>query len=114
MLMIDAWGGCGTIELTLRVTEGFFIQHIGTADIRLHGICNICSIFAGDFGLIQCSDLQTGYSFTKNYGTNDCYVKASQYLEATVGSVGNIYYTGHPNTVTTYIYGSGAVLPMKK
>jgi hypothetical protein len=109
-LMIDTWGGCGTIDLTVKVNEGFFITHLGTADIRLHGICNISSVFAGDYGLIQCSGLETGYSYAKNYGSNDCYVKASKYLQATIGSVGNIYYLGEPDSLQTYIYGSGAVL----
>lgn len=114
LLMIDTWGGCGTIDLTVKVNEGFFISHLGTADIRLRGVCNICSIYAGGYGLVQCSGLETGYAYAKNYGTNDCYVKTSKYLEATIGSVGNIYYSGNPGTLLTYIYGTGAVLPAGK
>jgi len=114
LLMIDTWGGCGTIELTLKANEGFFISHLGTADIRLHGICNICSIFNGDYGLIRCDALETGYNYAKNYGSNDCYVRTSRYLEATIGSVGNIYYAGTPDTVRTYNYGPGQVLPFGK
>jgi hypothetical protein len=113
-LNVSFWGGCGTIELTLNIWEGVFVQQMGTADIRLHGVCAICSIYAGDYGLFQCSDLESGYSFTKNFGTNDCYVKATHFLEATIGSIGNIYYAGNPDSLQTHIHGSGAVLPIVK
>jgi hypothetical protein len=109
LLKIDVWGGCGTIELTLNVYEGFFIQHLGTGDIRLHGICSISSVYAGDFGLIQCSDLETGYSFINNSGSNDCYIKASQYLDATINSIGDIYYLGTPDTIRTHFNGTGHI-----
>lgn len=112
LLALDVWGGCGTIDLELNLYEGFFIQHMGTADIRLRGNCSISSIYAGDYGPVRCDELQTGYTFINNYSSNDCYVRASQYLEATIGSIGNIYYTGNPDTLKTHILGSGAVIPM--
>lgn len=111
IFMVDAWGGCGTINLELKNKNGYFIQHMGTANFILRGRCNINSIYAGDFGSFQCKELLTGYTFIKNYGSNDCYISASRYMDATIGSIGNIYYTGEPDTVYTHIYGSGEVIP---
>jgi len=111
IFIVDAWGGCGSIDIELKIHEGFFIQHMGTADFKLRGVCGINSVYAGDFGLFDCGDLQTGYTFIKNYGSNDCYVQASMFLDATIGSIGNIYYKGNPDTLYTHIFGSGEILP---
>lgn len=110
-LWVDVWGGCGTIDLKLNVYQGIFIEHMGTADFKLHGICKINSIYAGDFGLFDCKDLETDYTYIKNYGSNDCYIKVTKYLDATIGSIGSIYYRGEPDTLYTNIYGSGVVEP---
>lgn len=110
-LWIDVWGGCGTIDLELNVYQGTFIEHMGTADFKLHGLCKINSIYAGDFGLFDCKDLETDYTYIKNYGSNDCYIKVTKYLDATIGSIGSIYFRGNPDTLFTKIYGSGVVEP---
>jgi len=110
-LKIELWGGCGVIDLDVNVNNGFFIQQMGTADLVLRGLCKISSVYAGDFGKLQLGGMNTGYSFVKNNGTNDCFVRASKHLDATIGSMGNIYYSGNPDTLTTHINGSGAVIP---
>jgi hypothetical protein len=110
-LKIDMWGGCGTIDLKVNVSDGYFIQHMGTATLILHGICKISSVFAGDYGLLQLGELQTGYSFVTNSGSNDCYVNAKHALQATIISIGNIYYSGNPHDVNSTITGAGRLIP---
>jgi hypothetical protein len=110
-LTVAAWGGCGTIDLALNIQEGYFSLQMGTSDFKLHGHCSICSIYSGDFGPFDCKNLVTGYTFVTNNGSNDCYVQASQYLDATIGSIGNIYYSGAPDTLSTHIKGAGKVIP---
>jgi len=110
-LKIDMWGGCGTIDLRVNVGDGYFIQHMGTATLVLTGICNISSVYAGDYGLLQLRGLRTGYTFVTNSGSNDCYVNASQVLGATITSIGNIYYSGGPQEITTTITGAGQLIP---
>ncbi|HTX88967.1 MAG TPA: DUF2807 domain-containing protein [Bacteroidales bacterium] len=111
-LKVEAWGGCGTIELTVRIPQGYFTLQQGTATIILHGFCTINSIYSKDYGLIRADDLKSGYTFAKNSGSNDCYVNASQYLEATIQSIGNIYYGGNPAALVTHINGTGQVIPL--
>lgn len=110
-LKIVIWGGCGSLNLEMDINTGYFLLIMGTVDINLKGNCDICSIASSDYGFIDCRELTTGYSYIINNGSNDSYVSASQYLEATIGSIGNIYYTGNPAKVVTYINGSGRVIP---
>ena len=109
-LKIDMWGGCGTIDLKVNIGDGHFIQHMGTATLILHGVCKVSSVYAGDYGLLQLKDLRTGYTFVTNSGSNDCYVNAIHELEATINSIGNIYYGGNPASIKASITGSGKLI----
>ncbi|HNY01538.1 MAG TPA: head GIN domain-containing protein [Bacteroidales bacterium] len=109
-LKIDLWGGCGTIDLKINVTNGFFLQHMGTATMELSGICNVSSVFAGDYGLLRLDRLRTGYTFVTNSSSNDCYVNANHALDATITSIGNIYYSGDPGEIKYSITGSGRLI----
>ena len=108
---LEVWGGSGSIDLNLALTVGTFILHQGTADITLHGTCGIANIYTGDFGKLTAKDLKCGFIFIKNNGSNDSYIWAWQSLDATISSIGNIYYTGNPPTVVTHITGSGQLIP---
>lgn len=110
-LTVEVWGGSGTIDLDLDSYQCYFILQMGTADFNLHGFCAINTIYSGDYGFFQCKDLKTRYLFITNKGSNDCYVSCSYYLQATIGSIGNIYYTGKPDSIDTYIQGAGKVIP---
>ena len=110
-LTVEVWGGCGTIDLTLDIWRGNFSLNMGTVDFRLRGISAITSVYAGDYGLYDGRDLKTGYTYITSKGSNDCYVMATNSLDATVGSIGNIYYTGNPAAIKTTINGTGKILP---
>jgi hypothetical protein len=109
-LIIEVWGGCGTIDMDLDIFQGYFVIQMGTVDFKLHGRCAINTIYSGDYGPFNCKDLVTGYSYVTNASSNDCYVNVSQYLEAKIGSIGNIYYTGEPDSLDVYINGEGSVI----
>jgi len=108
--MLDVWGGCGSIDLNVNANHGFIYEHLGTADITVRGRMLYNSVVSGDFGFLQLKDLKTDFTYVSNSGTNDCYVNAMKYLDATIRSIGNIYYTGSPDTVRTHITGSGQVI----
>jgi hypothetical protein len=109
--MLDVWGGCGSINLSLNVTNGFIYEHLGTADITIKGRVIFNSVVSGDYGLIQLKDLSTDYTYVSNSGSNDCYVNSDKFLDATISSIGNIYYTGNPDSVHVNIFGAGKVIP---
>ena len=105
-----AWGGAGTIDLNLSILEGSFALVMGTATIKLHGYATVNSVFSGDFGLIDARNLRTVYTYVKNEGSNDCYVNSSKFLDATISSIGNIYFTGAADSVVTHIKGEGRLI----
>jgi len=110
-LWVDLWGGCGSVDITLNIHSGTFIQHQGTADLTLRGLCRICSLYAGDFGPFRCENLVTGYTFITSSSSNDCYVMAERVLDVTILSVGNVYFRGDPDTLRVKIQGSGKLIP---
>ena len=111
-LDVIVWGGAGTIDMNLDIKgSGYFYLQSGTVDFNLHGTCHYCLFHAGDFGLIQAKDLQTGYAYVTNHGSNDVYVRAQKFLEARIESIGNIYYTGNPDSLAIKIHGPGEVIP---
>jgi hypothetical protein len=110
-IMVEAWGGAGTIDLNLDIFEGYFVLQMGTSDFNLRGSCAIVSFYSGDYGLIDAKDLKSRYTYVTNMGSNDVYVNSSHYMEATISSIGNIYYTGTPDTVKVIDHGEGEVIP---
>lgn len=111
---IHTWGGSGTLNMIINSDSGVFVQHMGTCDINLRGFCGISSIYAGDYGKIDCRVLTTGYTFIRHYGTNNCYVKARHLIDATIGSIGDIYYDREAllsrDSLKVHLYGSGHVI----
>jgi Putative auto-transporter adhesin, head GIN domain len=108
--MLDVWGGCGSIDLSINVNQGFIYEHMGTADITIRGRAIYNSVVLGDFGFLQLKELNTDFTYVSNTGTNDCYINAVKYLDATIRSIGNIYYTGKPDTVHAHITGAGQLI----
>lgn len=109
-LMLDVWGGCGSIDISINTYQGFVYEHMGTADITVRGRAVLNSVVLGDFGFLQLKGLITDYTYISNTGTNDCYINVTKYLDATIGSIGNIYYTGRPDTVKPHITGTGQLI----
>jgi hypothetical protein len=112
-LMVEAWGGAGSIHLTLDVFSVFVYLHQGSSDIHLKGNCGIASLVSGGYGLLDASTLVSGYVFVSSRSSNDCYVNANQELYATIESIGNIFYYGSPTKINTTINGSGSVIAME-
>jgi hypothetical protein len=109
-LKVEVWGGCGTIDLDMDVTTGYFIENLGTADFILRGKCGICYVYSGEYGPFHCEDLDVGYFFITSISSNDCWLKAKKILGATISGIGNVYYTGQPDSVYSTITGSGRLI----
>jgi hypothetical protein len=108
--MLDVWGGCGSINLSLDVNTGYIYEHLGTADITIMGRIVYSSVVAGDFGPLDLRGVSTDFTYVTNSGTNDCFINSSKYLDATILAIGNIYYTGDPDTVRAHISGTGQLI----
>jgi hypothetical protein len=109
-LKVEVWGGCGTIDLDINVITGYFIENLGTADFILGGNCGICYIYSGEYGPFHCEDLNIAYCFVTTISSNDCWVSAERTLGATIGGIGNVYYTGIPDSIYFSITGEGKLI----
>ncbi len=105
-LNIDVWGGCGTIDLKINIDLGGFSLNLGTVDLRLDGFCYSTSVYSGGYGLYDGKHLKTMYTYLTSKSSNDCYVDYFWYLDATILSIGNVYYRGISSRI--YQHGGGA------
>ncbi len=112
-ISIDVWGGAGTIELDLDMRIARLNIHYGTVDMIFHGSSSVTYIYAASYGPFHCEDLYSGNVYINNRGTNDCYVRAKKVLEATIENIGNIYYYGNPEVVSSNITGEGELIKME-
>jgi hypothetical protein len=109
-LKVEVWGGCGSIRLKLNTFQGYFVEHLGTADFDLRGRCAILNLYAGQYGPFNCAELVSNYCYVTTIASNDCRVNVHSVLEVSIGNIGNVYYTGDPDSISWVITGSGKLI----
>jgi len=110
LLEVDIYNGAGSINLNINTSVSWFNLSPGVADITVKGNSEENYIYAGGFGPIDCINLITQITFINNNGSNNCFVNVEEFLEAKIGSVGDIYYKGDPQTIDSEITGSGRLI----
>ncbi|NOR86843.1 MAG: hypothetical protein GQ527_04480 [Bacteroidales bacterium] len=98
-LMLEVREGAGKVDLNIDMERNYIYFHIGTADIFYSGYAHISYVSGSSFGPVDARNMETVFTFISNSGSNNCYVRASSRLEATISSIGNIYYFGNPYAV---------------
>lgn len=111
-VQISVWEGSGSIEMELDVEKSRLNLHYGTVDFNISGRSGVTYIYAGSYGPFYCEQLDSKFVYINNRGTNDCYVRASVELGATIEYLGSIYYYGNPPVVYSNITGEGELIPM--
>jgi len=111
-ICINVRNGSGSITLEVYTLLARLYLHEGTADLNISGKSQVAFIYAADYGPFFCSKFESTHVFINNRGTNDCYVKATYHLGATIEHLGNIYYYGNPLNVDANITGSGQLIKM--
>ena len=83
----------------------------GAGDLTLSGTCTnfACTFFAGT-GFVYCNNLKTSFTFISTTSTGDCYINASSLLIDYIYQRGNIYFSGSPGTITSFINGPGQLI----
>ena len=112
-ISVDVWGGAGIIDLDFDIKNVKLNLHYGTTEMIFSGSANVVYIYAASYGPIYCENLISGNVYINNRGTNNCYVRANQVLEATIENIGNIYYYGNPEVVLSNITGEGELIKME-
>lgn len=111
-LIVDVHDGCGTIRLILKNEYATLIERMGTVDYHVSGKVIFGDIYSAGYGPFHCTDLQANYMFVTSLGSNDCYVRAKNCLDATIKSIGNVYYTGTPDSIAQKLYSTGKLIPL--
>lgn len=110
-LVLNVWEGAGKVELDVDVERNHIYYHIGTADIFYKGDAHLSYITGSSFGPIYAQNLKTVFTYITSNGSNNLYVQTALKIEATIASLGNIYYWGdaEPSLIKT---GSGSLIKM--
>ena len=107
---VDDYGGSGEINLLLVSKNSFFRNHTGPADIIVKGKSQNTYIYSAGNGLIDLKKYPSDYVVVSNFSTNNCFTNVNKELDVTIGSLGDIYYTGNPYSIKTNITGSGKLI----
>lgn len=108
--VLDVWNGSGSIHLLLDVNQSQLNQHIGRCDITVAGRSPLTYVYQNDVGRIDASSLESDFTYARNTGTNDMFIRCNKELGVEIRYTGNIYCSGQPYRVDSDITGSGRLI----
>jgi len=108
-LMLNVWDAAGKVDLSIETQKSTIRYHIGTADIFYSGTTRLSYISSNSFGPVDARNLESEQTYISSLGSNNNYVWATEILDATISSIGTIYYKNDPEILRTFINGSGEV-----
>ena len=111
-LSIDVREGAGKIELTLRTEKCWANLHYGTADIILRGISKLNSYYQLGAGKIDAREYRSRSVYMQNWGSNDMYIWATDFLDVEIKGLGNVYYKGNPE-ISSSLSGQGKLIQIE-
>ena len=107
-------GGSGDVDLFLNDCKNFIVlYHSGTSRLNLHGSNHYIQIDKHSYGILDASQLQSKRVDIHNRSVADCYIWATEVINAKISRHGNIYYKGTPSEINcTYgEYAEGKLIP---
>ena len=109
-LKLDVLEGAGSIELWLDIHKLIINLSYGTADLNVKGYAHLSYLYSAAYGPADLSSLETVYTFMTNNSTNICRVRSSLGLDVNIFNVGDVYYSGNPQSISTEITGTGKLI----
>jgi hypothetical protein len=110
LFQVDVYEGSGTISLIVHINDCTINLHAGTADVILNGITINSYFYQNGYGRIDGGNCKSRSVFARNWGSNNLYLSAEQYLSVEIRNIGNIYYHGNP-VISTTLTGTGILIP---
>lgn len=109
-------GGSGDVDLNVNNCNDLRIvyQH-GSSHLNLHGEDNHnLVIYKRSYGVIEAQNYDAEIVHVTTDSASDCYISASESIDATINNLGNIYYKGDPENIqVTYgEFARGQLLPL--
>jgi hypothetical protein len=111
-LQIDSWDASGVVNLAIDTKTAWFNLHTGSGDLNISGKSDVCYLYSAGNGKADLLNLTNGILYMNNKSTNNCFVNAVHELDVNIGYVGDVYYTGDPDTIITDITGSGKLIKL--
>lgn len=106
-LVVESWGGGGSLFLDIDVMHCWIYQHGGNVDFTIKGNATFNYIYWISYAPIDCSQLETGYSHIVHKGSNNINIKVNNVLHAEIHSIGDIVYHGSPSIISVVSEGTG-------
>ena len=113
-LTINVLEGSGTLNILTHAYKVNAALQYGTADIMISGRCHLSFVYSASFGLIDNRGLMCNQVYVGNKSSNDIYLRVDKYLGATIEGIGNIYYTGNPESFSFNQVGSGNLIKLSE
>ncbi len=95
------------IHLTLESDRVSALQMVGGGDIYLSGYCHFNYDFAQSFGYIYAKDLMCDSALVDHRGSGDIHVHPNVWTKVNINDRGNVYYSGQPSHLESYLNSSG-------
>lgn len=113
---IEIDGGSGDIDLEINHCDSLYVVYRhGTSQLNLHGENNrFFVIHKRSYGIIDARNYDAEEVRVTTKSASDCYISATESIEATINHFGNIYYKGDPDriSVTYGEFAKGKLLPL--
>ena len=111
-LFLEITEGSGDIDLTINCNILQTQLSNGTSKITLKGEAGYAEHLLRSYGRLDAKELNSNIITIQSNTTNDAYIWARTRLTVEIGSIGNVYYKGDPDTIKI-IHGDGQVLPIE-
>ena len=109
-------GGSGDVDLNINNCNDLrVVYQYGVSQLNIHGSNNrFFVIYKRSYGVIDAQNYEAETVHVKTESPSDCYISASESIEATINHIGHIYYKGDPDSIqVTYgEFARGQLLPL--
>jgi hypothetical protein len=106
-LYVDQMDASGKADLTVDVQQTYLRLHTGPGDINIVGKTDGNYIYSNGNGFVHSENLVNNYTFVNCFGTGDCYVTATNALDANITYIGSVFYYGNPISISVNNIGTG-------
>ena len=98
--MVD--GGSGDIDLNISNCKDLrIVYQYGTSHLDIHGENNSnLAIYKRSYGVIDARNYHAKIVDVTSISPSDCYINATELIDATINDLGDIYYLGEPDSIS--------------
>ncbi|MBK9176954.1 MAG: DUF2807 domain-containing protein [Flavobacteriales bacterium] len=109
--LLEQWGAEGRAQLLLRTARSDIAMHTGAGSITLHGSTGLLEVFSGIMAPIDARGVVASTVNVNNGGVADIRCFTNGTLNVRIDDVGDVYYGGSPDIISSTINGSGRLIP---